>query len=75
MFCVNVAKVRGKMTEKGFSIVSLSKALGINRNTLSSYLENPGKIPYAILNSMAELLCDNVEEAISIFFTKDLRVA
>lgn len=75
MFCVDVPKVRGRMAEKGFTIVSLADELNISRNTLSSYLANPEKIPYDILNSMAEKLCDGANDAVSIFFISDFRSA
>ena len=49
MAFVDVPKVRGKMAEKGYTITSLADILGINRNTLSLYLENPDKIPYGVI--------------------------
>lgn len=70
---VDVPKVRGKMAEKGFTIGSLSEKLEVDRNTLSSYLKSPEKMPYAIVSRMADLLCDTPEEAKSIFFATDLR--
>lgn len=75
MFYVNVPKVRGRMAEKGFTLASLSDELNINRNTLSSYLAHPEKIPYDVLNSMADKLCDGVDDAVSIFFASSLRNA
>ena len=75
MVHVDVPKVKGKMAERGYSITSLAKELGISRNTLSNYLEDPQKIPYFIISSMANLLCDTSEEASSIFFAADLRIA
>lgn len=61
------------MAERGYTITSLAKVLEINRNTLSSYLDDPAKIPYEFICKMAELLCDSAEEAISIFCAPDLR--
>lgn len=68
MYHVDVAKVRGKMGEKQFSIKKLSSSLEIDRNTLAGYLRAPEKIPYKVLASMATLLCDGPEEARRIFF-------
>lgn len=65
---IDVPKVRGKMAEHGYTITSLSKKLGINRNTLSLYLETPEKTPYNIVAALAEILCSSSEEASSIFF-------
>lgn len=70
MTFVDVPKVRGKMAERGFTITSLSEALGISRDTLANYLRNPGKIPYGVMAGMAEMLCDNQTEAAKIFFAQ-----
>lgn len=73
MVHIDVPKVRGKMAERGYTITSLSNKLGINRNTLSAYLETPGKMPYTIISGMAVALCDTTNEAATIFFAPDLR--
>ena len=73
MVLVNVPKVRGKMAEKGYTITSLAKFLGVSRNTLSFYLENPNKMPYGVVAKMAETLCDTAKDATDIFFATDLR--
>lgn len=73
MAFVDVPKVRGKMAEKGYTITSLSDCLGINRNTLSLYLENPDKMPYGVVSKMAEILCDTPKDAAGIFFATNLR--
>lgn len=73
MVYVDIPKVKGKIAEKGFTITSLAKELEISRNTLSSYIDDPKKMPYSIISSMASLLCDTPEEARSIFFAHDLR--
>lgn len=75
MIHVDIPKVKGKMAEREFTITSLAKELGISRNTLSSYFDEPQKMPYAIISNMAALLCDTPEEASSIFFAHDLRSA
>ena len=74
MVRVDVPKVKGKMAEHGFTITSLAEKLGINRNTLSAYLDAPEKMPYAVVADMAEILCDTTEEASSIFFAQTLRI-
>lgn len=75
MVHVDVPKVRGKMAERGFTITSMAKELGISRNTLYSYMDDPSKIPYEIISHMACLLCETTEEAVSIFFAPDFRSA
>jgi plasmid maintenance system antidote protein VapI len=74
MAYVDVPRVKGKMAERGFTITSLSEKLDVDRNTLSSYLKNPNKLPYEVVSNMAKLLCDNADEASSIFFASDLRI-
>lgn len=74
MVYIDVPKVRGKMAERGYTISSLAKKLGINRNTLASYLDAPEKTPYNVVSSMAETLCDSPAEASAIFFAHDLRI-
>lgn len=73
MAFVDVPKVRGKMAEKGYTITSLSQVLGISRNTLTTYLETPSKMPYGVVSKMAEILCDTSSDATTIFFAKNLR--
>lgn len=73
MYYVDIPKVRGKMAEHGYTVTSLAKKLGINRNTLAFYLCNPSKIPQEKLSLMATLLCDDSTEAASIFFATDFR--
>lgn len=73
MVHIDVPRVKGKMAERGFTITSLAEKLGINRNTLSSYLEMPEKTPYSVVSNMAKVLCDTTEEASAIFFATDLR--
>lgn len=73
MFHIDVPKVRGKMAEKGFTITSMAARLDINRNTLTSYFETPGKTPYGVVANMALALCESVDEAEKIFFAPNFR--
>lgn len=70
---VDVSKVRGKMAEYGYTITSMSTHLGISRNTLTAYLDNPSRMPYGVISNMASVLCDTPEEASNIFFASNLR--
>ena len=72
MFTVNVDKLIGKIHERGFNKSSFSKELGIDRNTLSAYLNNPKKIPYDVIDKMASILCVTEDEASAIFFANQL---
>lgn len=70
---IDVPKVRGKMAERGCSISSMAERLNIDRNTLGNYLKFPEKMPYSIVSRLAEILCDDTDEAMRIFFAQDLR--
>ncbi len=70
MVRVNIPKVRGKMAEKGYSITSLANMLKISRGTLTSYFSAPEKMPYNVVASLADILCDTAEEATAIFFSR-----
>lgn len=73
MVFVDVPKLRGKMAERGYNITSMSESLGVSRNTMSAYLENPEKMPYRVVAKLADILCDTQDEAAGIFFADDLR--
>lgn len=72
MASINVPKVRGKMGEKQLSMTALANQLGITRITLTHYLREPGKMPYRVVAKMADILCDNKEEATAFFFDHQL---
>ena len=72
MFEVNIPKLKGKISECGYNNSTFSKACDIDRNTLASYMKHPEKIPYHVLNVMADMLCETVEEAVGIFFNPKL---
>lgn len=73
MVFVDVPKLRGKMAERGYNITSISEDIGVNRNTMSSYLENPEKMPYSVVAKLADILCDTWSEAAGIFFADNFR--
>ena len=72
MFHVDVDKLLGKIKERRFTISSLSEKIGVNRNTLSSYIKNPESFPYEIINRIVIALNLNAEEANTIFFALQL---
>lgn len=72
MYEINVPKLRGKMTEKNYTISSLANTLGIDRNTLAKYLSIPSKMPYDVMVKIAECVCDGKQEAMDIFFANQL---
>lgn len=72
MYEINIPKVRGKMAEKGYTNTKLSEAVGVSRNTLASYFSNPNNMPYEVVVRLAEILCDDDDEAAGIFFAQKL---
>ena len=73
MFKVNVNKIYGKMAEKELTRSELASRLGITVVTLRTYFEEPERMPYRIVDQMAEELCDTYTEAKDIFFADNLR--
>ena len=47
MYRINIAKVKGKMGEKGYNISTLANSIEINRNTMAEYMRNPARMPYS----------------------------
>ena len=72
MFTVDVAALRGRMGAQKCSISKLARAAGVNRNTMTFYLEHPEKFPYPVMQKVANTLCMNVDEARRVFFTQEL---
>ena len=70
MYTIDIPKVKGKITEKGYTRTSFSDKLEVSRTTLANYLKKPDSIPYRKLAMMVNLLCDNDTEILSIFFSK-----
>ncbi len=72
MYRINIAKVRGKMGEKGYNISTLANSIEINRNTMAEYMRNPSRMPYRVIERLAAILCESKEEAGDIFFDTKL---
>ena len=66
---MNINKLRGKFTEKGYSLASVAEQLDIDRSTLHRKLSNEGE-GFTILeaNKIVKMLELSPEEAVSIFF-------
>lgn len=61
------------MVESGYiNISKLSKASGINRNTLSKILNEEKQPTYPVMCKLVKVLGLYGEEAKAIFFTKEL---
>ena len=64
---VNTAKLRGKMAERGYTVRSLSKVIGIHEQTMSVKLGD-GKFSVGEAYKMADALCMSSDEIVDIFF-------
>lgn len=73
MFEVNVNKIYGKMAEKNLSQKELAAQLEVTTVTLRTYLREPARMPYRVMDKMADILCDTWREAKDIFFVENLR--
>lgn len=68
MFKVDIKKLEWKIHEKGFNKLSLSKQIGIDRNTLAVYLKQPERFTIKIIIKIALTLGLSQAEIYSIFF-------
>lgn len=64
---VDVAKLKGKMVEKGFTVETLSAAIGIDRSTLYRKLEAIEKFTIGEARKIKLVLELTNEEAVQIF--------
>lgn len=64
----NIAKLRGKITEKGYNQITLAKKVNIDRSTLNRKLKTGEAFTIAEANKIAEALELTGQEAASIFF-------
>lgn len=67
---VNIARLKGKMVEKGFTIDTLAAAIGINRATLYRKLNAIEKFTIGEVLKIKAVLQLTDEEACLIFLTK-----
>lgn len=66
---INVAKLRGKIAEKGFSIYGFAERAGIERSGFYRKLSTAGNFSVKEANLIAAALELTAEEIISIFFS------
>lgn len=68
---VNINKLKGKLVEKGLSVVQLAERMGINKATMYRKLENGGLgLSVKDANLIVEILGLTLQEAMEIFFAK-----
>lgn len=72
VYNVNISELKAEMGRKGFNITSLSKQMGVCRETVSRVLkgENP---TYPFMCKCIKALALSETEAMQIFFSKNLR--
>lgn len=70
MFKINANKIIGKMAEKNLTQAELACKLDITRDTLRNYIKEPERMPYRIIDKLADELCDSYKEAQEIFFAR-----
>jgi transcriptional regulator with XRE-family HTH domain len=70
---VNIQKLKGKIVEQGLTITSVAEAMGINKATLYRKMENGGAaLTIKDANLLVEILHLTAEEAMAIFFAKNV---
>lgn len=65
----DVAKLKGKIVEKGLNQIMLAKETGMDRSTLNRKLKNGEAFTIGEANRIAIVLKLTKDEAMSIFFT------
>lgn len=70
---INGNKLAGKIVEKGFNYGTVADEAGVDRNTISSAIDGKYRPSYKVMNALYYVLELTPEEAVDIFFAKDLR--
>jgi hypothetical protein len=65
---VDTEKLTGIIYGKKFSKSSFAKEIGLDRKTLSVYMNDPNRFTVKMINLMAQILVLNDEEFKGIFF-------
>lgn len=66
---MNMNKIRGRIVERGMTQKEFCERIGLNTRTFYNYRDNPERMSYGTLKKMIDLLCDNDEDVINIFFS------
>lgn len=69
---VSVNKLKGKVMERGLTLESLAEKTGIEKSRLYRRLKEPGQFTVAEVDSIVSVLCLSIEEAIDIFFVREV---
>jgi transcriptional regulator with XRE-family HTH domain len=73
---VDTTALRKLMIDNGFdTIISLEKASGVNRNTISGILKETIRPSVQVMDALAAALHMSPAIAGSVFFAPDLRIA
>lgn len=73
--CINRAKLRGLIAEKGFNYASLARDCGATRDSISNLMRGVRLPSYRLMKGIAKSLEMTPEQAGQIFFATDLRDA
>lgn len=67
---VNTNKLKGRIIEKGYSVATLAKAIGVDKSTF--YRKLGGECPFTIQDAdrIADVLQLTPDEAVAIFFSQ-----
>lgn len=65
----DVAKLRGKIAERGLSQIMLARATGMNKSTLSRKMRRGEAFTIGEASKIASILNLTKDEAVAIFFT------
>ena len=69
---VNTSKMQGIMREKGHTIKSLAKAIGLSQTGLFNKIHNKREFALSELAAIIEEMCLTIDETIAIFFMHNI---
>lgn len=72
---INGNKLAGKIVEKGYNYGTVADEAGVDRNTIASAVDGKFRPSYRVMNALYYVLELTPDEAVDIFFAKDLRNA
>lgn len=74
MYPVNTDRLLEIIEEKGYTLITFTKELGIGVNSFTSYLRMSGRFPIDVIEKAVQLLGLSQNEANRIFFCKQTYV-
>lgn len=72
MYTIDVWELRGRIAARGYNVTSLSREIGVTRNTLAKYMGHPDMMPYDTMVKIISVLSLDKTQIMPIFFADKL---